>query len=624
MSLAPRASRGALAVSLCRFALAARAPPQPPPPPLAPPPPRGAAAPWLWLLASLALVLVAGTMAGLTVGLLGMDPIELELKKESEDPQTPAQRADRDRARAVWSVVSKHHWLLCTLLFVNAGANEALPLCLNELLPPYAVITVSVTLVVLFGEILPTAIFTGPRRLRIAAHCVPATRAMMWLTAPISFPMSLALDRAIGVGHHGETRLDRRQIGTLIGLHRRARRRGGGPPSAPPDDDSDAERALLGGGGADGSADASSSRPRPLGRFFVPRRFFVSSPAERGGAGGPSSSSSSSRVPPRRSLGHRHAASFPALAASDRFPASASDSPPPRCGSLSEDEVQIVRQTLALSSKTVADAMTPLRSVKMLSQLDVVFDEDTLASTLGTGLSRIPVHRGGDVHNVVGVLMVRKLIVLDPNERRALRDVPLRAPLVAHPDAGLLETLNAFQAGRSHLALVTRHGARLRRAWREGRDVRPGSVEVLGVITVEDIVEELLGEEIRDEAEYGAELTHDGDDAREEERPRRRFGAGARNEAFEPTTPPEGGLRRETSPGEDDEPGDDETRARTSRLARGGSPYRLPAVRKAARKFKLLAERGRARRLQRSPSAESLAESLVSLRSLPATPRGAP
>ena len=164
--------------------------------------------------------------------------------------------------------------------------------------------------------------------------------------------------------------------------------------------------------------------------------------------------------------------------------------------SLSEDEVQIVRQTLALSSKTVADAMTPLRSVKMLSQLDVVFDEDTLASTLGTGLSRIPVHRGGDVHNVVGVLMVRKLIVLDPNERRALRDVPLRAPLVAHPDAGLLETLNAFQAGRSHLALVTRHGARLRRAWREGRDVRPGSVEILGVVTVEDIVEELLGEEI--------------------------------------------------------------------------------------------------------------------------------
>ena len=74
--------------------------------------------------------------------------------------------------------------------------------------------------------------------------------------------------------------------------------------------------------------------------------------------------------------------------------------------------------------------------------------------------------RGGDVHNVVGVLMVRKLIVLDPNERRALRDVPLRAPLVAHPDAGLLETLNAFQAGRSHLALVTRHGARLRRAMR--------------------------------------------------------------------------------------------------------------------------------------------------------------
>ena len=145
-------------------------------------------------------------MAGLTVGLLGMDPIELELKKESEDPPDPgAEGGSRSRARGLVGRL-EHHWFLCTLLFVNAAASEALPLCLNAILPPYAVITVSVTLVLLFGEILPTAIFTGPRRLRVAAHCVPATRALMWLTAPISFPMARALDRAVGVGHHASTR----------------------------------------------------------------------------------------------------------------------------------------------------------------------------------------------------------------------------------------------------------------------------------------------------------------------------------------------------------------------------------------------------------------------------------
>ena len=49
-----------------------------------------------------------------------------------------------------------------------------------------------------------------------------------------------------------------------------------------------------------------------------------------------------------------------------------------------------------------------------------------------------------------------------------------------------------------NLALVTRHAEKMSDAWRDGSD--PGAeVEVLGVITVEDVLEELIGEEIYDE-----------------------------------------------------------------------------------------------------------------------------
>jgi hypothetical protein len=82
----------------------------------------------------------------------GMDPLELEVAKESGGTEE-----ERVQATAVWSVVARHHWLLCTLLLINAAANEALPLCLNEVAPPAAVILVSVTLVLIFGEILPSA-----------------------------------------------------------------------------------------------------------------------------------------------------------------------------------------------------------------------------------------------------------------------------------------------------------------------------------------------------------------------------------------------------------------------------------------------------------------------------------
>ena len=64
-------------------------------------------------------------------------------------------------------LLKNHHFLLCSLLIANAGANEALPIFLDELLPSYAAILVSVTIVLIFGEIVPTAVFTGPKQVSI-------------------------------------------------------------------------------------------------------------------------------------------------------------------------------------------------------------------------------------------------------------------------------------------------------------------------------------------------------------------------------------------------------------------------------------------------------------------------
>lgn len=584
-------------------------------------PPRGSRT-TAYALGAAALVLVAGTMAGLTVGLLGVDPIELELRKEAELPSR-----DREDAKKIWDVVASHHWLLCTLLLVNAAASEALPLCLNAIMPEYVVIVVSVTLVLVFGEILPSAVFTGPRQVRLASACVPFVRALMWLTAPLSWPMARALDRVVGEGH-ASTRLDRAQIGTLIGLHGRARSPARRPPrrarasgvSVIEDADENARESspLL------ENTDERRGRPRRLGNIFarlvLSRVWFTSNKGK---------------------------VSEPRAESRERAPGIVSGSPR-RAGVLSDDEVTIVRETLKLAHKTVYDAMTPLRDVHMLSWESTVFDEDTLAGVLGAGFSRVPVFRGGNRHNVVGTLMVKKLIVLDPNERRHVRDVPLRAPLLAHPDAGLLETLNAFQAGRSHMALVTKHASRLERAWRLNEDVAAGAVEILGIITVEDVLEELIGEEIQDEDDYAEtltrrELTRGG---AAEESASRAARAPARVEGVPSVRLAFDERRRRELRVADDATRDvsdcapvrnpEDVSRRASRLqARGANedaieavspskrvrfaedsarvvsrgreePSELPpAVFAAARKFKLLLARRRARRLRRSDSLES-------------------
>lgn len=54
-------------------------------------------------------------------------------------------------------ILKNRHLLLVTLLLFNALANESLPICLSKLFPEYIAIIISVTLVLLCGEIIPSA-----------------------------------------------------------------------------------------------------------------------------------------------------------------------------------------------------------------------------------------------------------------------------------------------------------------------------------------------------------------------------------------------------------------------------------------------------------------------------------
>lgn len=101
---------------------------------------------------------------------------------------------------------SNSHYLLVTLLLANATANEALPLFLDQLVPSWLACILSVTVVLFFGEIIPSAIFTGPRQLSIAAKLSPVVSAAKHLFVPIVWPISLLLDKLLGHEEEGHSR----------------------------------------------------------------------------------------------------------------------------------------------------------------------------------------------------------------------------------------------------------------------------------------------------------------------------------------------------------------------------------------------------------------------------------
>ncbi|XP_062160021.1 DUF21 domain-containing protein At1g47330 [Alnus glutinosa] len=173
---------------------------------------------WLYVLVIIGLVCFAGLMAGLTLGLMSLGLVDLEVLIKSGRPK------DRLYAAKIFPVVKNQHLLLCTLLIGNALAMETLPIFLDKLVPPWAAILISVTLILMFGEILPQAVCTR-YGLKVGSTMAPLVRVLLWLFFPISYPISKVLDWMLGKGH--AVLLRRAELQTFVTFHGNEAGKGG-------------------------------------------------------------------------------------------------------------------------------------------------------------------------------------------------------------------------------------------------------------------------------------------------------------------------------------------------------------------------------------------------------------
>lgn len=135
----------------------------------------------------------AALASGLTIGMMAFDSTKLALKSMTGTAE------EANAAASILPIIKKHHLVLVTLLVFNAVATESLPVFLEELVPSYVAILLSVTLVLLFGEIIPASIFTGPKQLLVTAYCTKLVKFLMMLFWPISYPISKILDYLFGL-----------------------------------------------------------------------------------------------------------------------------------------------------------------------------------------------------------------------------------------------------------------------------------------------------------------------------------------------------------------------------------------------------------------------------------------
>ncbi|XP_065870689.1 DUF21 domain-containing protein At2g14520 isoform X1 [Euphorbia lathyris] len=164
------------------------------------------------------LVMFAGLMSGLTLGLMSMSIVDLEVLAQSGTPK------DRQYAAKILPVVRNQHLLLCTLLICNAAAMETLPIFLDSLVKAWGAILISVTLILLFGEIIPQSVCSR-HGLAIGATVAPAVRILVWICFPVAYPISKILDFLLGHGHVALFR--RAELKTLVNFHGNEAGKGG-------------------------------------------------------------------------------------------------------------------------------------------------------------------------------------------------------------------------------------------------------------------------------------------------------------------------------------------------------------------------------------------------------------
>ncbi|KAI0258675.1 DUF21-domain-containing protein [Gloeopeniophorella convolvens] len=323
---------------------------------------------WWKVIISAGLVLLGGVFAGLTLGLMGLDELHLRVLSASSDDEK-----ERANAVKVLKLLNRgRHWVLVVLLLGNVIVNESLPIFLDSAIGGGVAAVVISTTMIGISTVIPQAVSVR-YGLSIGARCAPIVLTLMYLFAPIAWPMAKLLDYVLGASEANTYK--KAELKSFLQFHR------------------------------------TGEEP------------------------------------------------------------------------LRDDEISILNGVLELNTKSVEAIMTPMKDVVTLSS-DAILDAKTIEHILLSGYSRFPIHDPNNPLAFVGLLL---LLTYDPAKCWPVSKFRLSILPEAKPTINCFQALDYFQTGRAHLLLISN---------------TPGTAGgAIGVITLEDIIEEIISEEIVDETD---------------------------------------------------------------------------------------------------------------------------
>lgn len=192
--------------------------------------------------------------------------------------------------------------------------------------------------------------------------------------------------------------------------------------------------------------------------------------------------------------------------------------------------MQVIHGALDMTHKTAQVAMTPLEKVNAVAA-DAIVDRQLVRSIVSCGHSRVPVYEGTDKRNIIGLLLVKELVLVDFDQGKRVREcgASIRQTDALRADTPLYVVMEYFRLKRRHMAVITRAppadevagglartgsgstgaiemvpvapgqgiattdaSTASKSSHQGGSAVAGPEADVIGVITIEDVIEELL------------------------------------------------------------------------------------------------------------------------------------
>ncbi|KAK6760377.1 hypothetical protein RB195_021737 [Necator americanus] len=365
------------------------------------------------------LFVMSALFSGLNLGLMSLSIHELNLIIKSGSKQ------EAKYAKTILPIRKRGNYLLCTILIMNVVVNAAISILFEDLTTGTIAFVTSSLGIVVFGEITPQSVCVK-HGLAVGARTIFLTRLFMFVTFPLSYPISKVLDLIIG---EEVDQFDRRRLVEILKM----------------------------------STEKEENRE---------------------------------------------------LAA----------------------DVKIAVGAMEFPNKVARDVMTKIDDVFMLSENEIL-DATTLAEIVHRGYTRIPVYVDGDRNKVRSLLLVKDLALIDKKNNIAVKAVAEfneRQLRIIDEDMPLPKLLNEFKQGNYHLAMVRQTK---RRSSSSGNDesvqhfdeentasaskesvnttvslpcpeTDNEEVTLIGLVTLEDLLEEILQSEIVDESDSVLDNVH--------------------------------------------------------------------------------------------------------------------